>query len=72
MRRYELDIWTQRWTENWLNCQVQIFLISAHLQACWSSVQWSPITSGVPQVSILGLILLNTLITELDNGAERK
>lgn len=40
--------------------------------ACLKSVQWSPVTRGVRQVSVLGLILFNSLVTELDSGAKCK
>ena len=66
---YELDKWKQRWTENWLNCQDQIFMISAQLEASSSHIQWNPVTSEVPQESILGQIQFNTFVTDLQDGA---
>jgi len=32
--------------------------------------KWAPVTSGIPQESVLGLVLLNILVSNMDSGIE--
>ncbi|KAJ7396244.1 hypothetical protein BTVI_146941 [Pitangus sulphuratus] len=66
LERHGFDVWTTWWIRNWLYGRIQKVVVSCSVSG------WRPVMSVIPQVPVLGPLLVKLFVGDMDSGIECK